>query len=113
MLLYISVTVTASLNVEIAFSGSSSGEIRTFLDGEAFTIFLTRNPCPASLGSLIWMMELLISFQNALRAVLRLFSVSKSNLMTKFLATDRNLLEDKSFSEPQDGHNVRIVMRSA
>ena len=27
------------------------------------------------------------------------------------LATDRNLLEDKSFSEPQEGHNVRIVMR--
>ena len=27
------------------------------------------------------------------------------------LATDRNLLEGKSFSEPQDGHNVRIVMR--
>ena len=29
------------------------------------------------------------------------------------LATDRNSLEDKSFSEPLDGQNVRIVRRSA
>jgi hypothetical protein len=29
------------------------------------------------------------------------------------LATDKNLLEDKSFSEPQDSHNDRIVRRSA
>ena len=29
------------------------------------------------------------------------------------LATDKNLLEDKSFSKLHDGHNVRIVRRSA
>lgn len=29
------------------------------------------------------------------------------------LATDRNSLEDKSFSEPLDGQNVRKVRRSA
>ena len=29
------------------------------------------------------------------------------------IATDKNLLEDKSFSKLHDGHNVRIVRRSA
>ena len=31
----------------------------------------------------------------------------------KVIATDKNLLEDKSFSKLHDGHNVRIVRRSA
>jgi hypothetical protein len=29
------------------------------------------------------------------------------------IATDKNLLEDKSFSKLHDGHNVRIVRQSA
>ena len=59
------------------------------------------------------MMELLVSFQNALRAVFKTVQREQIKSNDIVLATDKNLLEDKSFSEPHDGHNVRIVRRSA
>ena len=59
------------------------------------------------------MMELLVSFQNALRAVFKTVQREQIKSDDIVLATDKNLLEDKSFSKLHDGHNVRIVRRSA